>query len=106
MTAPSGLVIFIFFYEEGMERGGDTSLVANMATQAFAAGLFVTDPPLHSNSLACFTGTTRKQPTVADMQKCLRPDCERRVDEAHTHSSLSSYMRRALSILYLLRQEG
>ena len=45
MTAPSGLVIFIFFYEEGMERGGDTALVANMATQAFAAGLFVTDPP-------------------------------------------------------------
>ena len=42
-----------------MEREGDTAPVANIATQAFAAGLFVTDPPLHSNSPACYNATTR-----------------------------------------------
>ena len=46
-----------------MERGGDTAQVATTSVrclsckhsnQSHKAGLFVTDPPLHSNSLACF----------------------------------------------------
>ena len=102
MTAPSGLVIFIFFYEEGMERGGDTALVANMATQAFAAGLFVTDPPLHSNSLACFTGTTRKQPTVADMD--MLPTRLRATRGRCTHALFSLIIHEARSLHSLSTQ--
>ena len=79
-----------------MERGGDTALVANMATQAFAAGLFVTDPPLHSNSLACFTGTTRKQPTVADMD--MSPTRLRATRGRCTHALFSLIVHEARSL--------
>ena len=79
-----------------MERGGDPALVANTATQAFAAGLFVTDPPLHSNSLACFTGTTRKQPTVADMD--MSPTRLRATRGRGTHALFSLIIHEARSL--------
>ena len=79
-----------------MERGGDTAPVANIATQAFAAGLFVTDPPLHSNSLACFTGTTRKQPTVADMD--MSPTRLRATRGRGTHAPFSLIIHEARSL--------
>ena len=79
-----------------MERGGDTAPVANIATQAFAAGLFVTDPPLHSNSLACFTGTTRKQPTVADMD--MYPTRLRATRGRGTHALFSLIIHEARSL--------
>ena len=85
-----------------MERGGDTALVANMATQAFAAGLFVTDPPLHSNSLACFTGTTRKQPTVADMD--MLPTRLRATRGRCTHALFSLIIHEARSLHSLSTQ--
>ena len=79
-----------------MERGVDTAPVANTATQAFAAGLFVTDPPLHSNSLACFTGTTRKQPTVADME--MSPTRLRATRGRGTHALFSLIIHEARSL--------
>ena len=79
-----------------MERGGDTAPVANTATQAFAAGLFVTDPPLHSNSLACFTGTTRRQPTVADMD--MYPTRLRATRGRGTHALFSLIVHEARSL--------
>ena len=79
-----------------MERGGDTAPIANIATQAFAAGLFVTDPPLHSNSLACFTGTTRKQPTVADMD--MYPTRLRATRGRGTHALFSLIVHEARSL--------
>ena len=79
-----------------MERGGDTAPVANIATQAFAAGLFVTDPPLHSNSLACFTGTTRKPPTVAYMD--MYPTRLRATRGRGTHALFSLIIHEARSL--------